>query len=288
MFLATVTCNRDFHQMLLQAESIQKFLEPCEHIIIVNEDNPDFDFWYRWLQPYYTKHSLKILPRIKYNYPIAALGLANMGNFDDRGHGWRHQQLQKMLLAFEYKEDYLLLDSKNFFIRNASLENYNNIIGHGSYTKTVDNAPYDNTVQNYVKVFGHVPKYFFKPKTPFKIVSKHITTNCDIPSLAYKLFYPHFNHSPASEFIFYSFLLNDDDWDACTFVNDYTLWDMHYPDLEPHIVKMTNEKEFLTSGVHRLLLSKLTDKEFNMINAWIKIKFGFKNKILPMPRDSYM
>jgi hypothetical protein len=35
--LVTVTCNRDFQFMLLQAESIQKFLEPCHHWIVINE-----------------------------------------------------------------------------------------------------------------------------------------------------------------------------------------------------------------------------------------------------------
>ena len=51
MYLATVTCNRDFQQMLLQAESIQKFVEPCKHVIIINEDKFDYNFWYRWLKP---------------------------------------------------------------------------------------------------------------------------------------------------------------------------------------------------------------------------------------------
>lgn len=288
MFLATITCNRDFNQMLLQAESIQKFLEPCKHVIILNEDNPDFDFWYRWLKPYYTKHSLEILPRINYDYPVAALGYTRLGNFDHVAHGWRMQQLQKLLLAYQYNEDYLLLDSKNFFIRNASLENYSNLIGPGNYSEAITTKPFNETVENYTRLFGYSPKYYFKPQTPFKIESRYLTEKCELSKLGYMLFYPHFYHSPASEFIFYSYLVDEHAWEKATETLDCTLWLNYKEDLEHYLKKVLHTPVFLTSGVHRLFLSKIDEKELNMINAWIKVRLGLKNKIHPLPRDSNM
>ena len=38
MYLVTVACYRDFYQILIQAESINLFLEPCTHYIIINEN----------------------------------------------------------------------------------------------------------------------------------------------------------------------------------------------------------------------------------------------------------
>ena len=90
MYLATVTCNRDFQQMLLQAESIQRFLNPCKHVIIINESYPDLDFWNRWLKPYYTNHELVIMPRIQYTYPSSVLGVRDRyGAIDTASNGWR-------------------------------------------------------------------------------------------------------------------------------------------------------------------------------------------------------
>ena len=58
--LVTVTCNKERHMMVLQAESIQKFLAPCKHWVIVNEFNVNVDAWKELLTPYYTNHELEI------------------------------------------------------------------------------------------------------------------------------------------------------------------------------------------------------------------------------------
>ena len=62
MDLVTVVCNRDYQQMLLQAESIQKFLAPCKHWVIVNDEEPDVLFWQENLSKYYTNHELIVIP----------------------------------------------------------------------------------------------------------------------------------------------------------------------------------------------------------------------------------
>lgn len=170
MYLATVTCNRDFQQMLLQAESIERFLNPCKHVIIINESVPDIDFWYRWLQPYYTKHELVIRPRIEYAYPSGSMGKRDVyGEIDAASSGWRSQQLQKMLLAYEYTEDYLLLDSKNFFIKQADITEWEESIGSGSFQQFAPGDMFIGSFEKYAELFGHKIDFYIGPFTPFII-----------------------------------------------------------------------------------------------------------------------
>ena len=99
MNLVTVACYRDFQQILLQAESISLFLEPCTHYIIVNEEKIDLDFWYKWLSPYYKNHELKIIPRLEYDYDAVRNMLYKSENsLAEINLGWRTQQLQKLLI----------------------------------------------------------------------------------------------------------------------------------------------------------------------------------------------
>ena len=65
MKLLTVACERDKDILLLHAESISLFLEPCTHYIVINEEVPDINYWRELLQPYYSKHKLIIL-----HYPL--------------------------------------------------------------------------------------------------------------------------------------------------------------------------------------------------------------------------
>ena len=96
--LVTVACNRDFRHLLLQAESIQKFVEPCTHWIVINEfENLDIGYWENSLRPFYTNHQFNIL--IPNDFDIKSLT-----------HGeWHSQQFFKIAIANIINEDYLLL-----------------------------------------------------------------------------------------------------------------------------------------------------------------------------------
>lgn len=299
MFLATVTCNRDFQQMLLQAESIGKFVEPCKHIIIINEDNPDLEFWHRWLGPYYKNHVLHILPRIKYNYPISFFGNPNAsGNVDKISNGWRTQQLQKLLLAYEFDEDYLLLDSKNFFTKKTNINEWENIPGSGAVVELRDEDPFSLSSKIYSKILNSPIEYYLKPQTPFKINKESLISKCKISELAYLLFYPEFEGHPATEGIFYSHFIRDE---IIKFRDSYNIADKNYTTLWIHnrqeiariLFDISLSDKIKVAGIHRELLSKLDEKELQIINFWItsdnpKFGLGLKNKIYPMPRDSYV
>jgi len=292
MYLATVTCYRDFPQLLLQAESIQKFLEPCKHVIIVNQDNPDIDFYHRWLDPYYTKHELVIIPKIKYNYPVKDLH-QNL-NLIGTGIEWRIQQLQKLLLAYEYEEDYLLLDSKNFFIKSTNLDSWENIFGCGKLTSHLESVKsksiFSLTTEIYSDLLNVSPNHVLAPATPFKINKEFLTSRCKKQELGYFLYAPEFNGRVTSEFIFYSVLLNDKiqehrDW--LTHM-DGTLWESDLEDLSNKLYQVQNSENITISGFHRNLLGRVDVNQLTMINSWLKFAIGLNNSITAIPMDPQM
>jgi hypothetical protein len=292
MYLATVTCYRDFPQLLLQAESIQKFLEPCKHVIVVNQDNPDIDFYHRWLDPYYTKHELVIIPKIKYNYPVK--GLIQNLNLIGTGIEWRIQQLQKLLLAYEYEEDYLLLDSKNFFIKSTNLDSWENIFGCGKLTSHLESVKsksiFSLTTEIYSDLLNVSPNHVLAPATPFKINKEFLTSRCKKQELGYFLYAPEFNGRVTSEFIFYSVLLNDKIQEHIHWLThmDGTLWESDLEDLSNKLYQVQNSENITISGFHRNLLGRVDVNQLTMINSWLKFAIGLNNSITAIPMDPQM
>ena len=291
MYLATITCNRDFQQMLLQAESIQRFLNPCKHVIVINESNPDLDFWNRWLQPYYTNHELVIIPRIDYAYPTNSLGTRDRyGEVDGVSSGWRSQQLQKMLLAYKFEDDYLLLDSKNFFIKPTDINEWDETIGSGSYLQVNAVNHFVGTCQKYSELFEKEIAYYAGPYTPFKVKREPLVSKCKISELGYKLFYPEHHIIPASEGIFYSFIVEDEinQRVGIPFVKSLTVWGAEKPNLAKKLFEMIAGPDIKVAGLHREILSTMTKQDVKIVDFWLNHKLGFDNKIYPMPRDSHV
>lgn len=294
MYLATVTCNRDLPQLLLQAESVQKFLAPCKHVIIINEENPDLDFYKRWLSPYYTKHELEILPRIEYFYPVT--GFRKSIAYFGTGVEWRMQQLQKLLLAYKFDDDYVLLDSKNFFIKDISLEYYENPNFYGSGVRNENkNHHFIETTKTYKKMLNvHDDALTTIPGTPFKIHHKLLTSRCKLEELGYKLFAPEFTKvGVTSEFLFYSTLISDElskvkigDW---TFTPAGVFWknSVDIKNIPKLLYSMQTDHTFVT-GFHRDFLASIGPKELKTINSWLKFSIGLDNSVYPVPRDIEM
>jgi hypothetical protein len=291
MYLATVTCNRDIPQLILQAESIQKFLAPCKHVIIINEENPDLDFYKRWLSPYYTRHELEILPRIEYFYPVT--GFRKSIAYFGTGVEWRIQQLQKLLLAYTFDDDYILLDSKNFFIKDISLEYYEDPNFYGSGVRNDNkNKHYIETTETYRKLLNANNTITTTPSTPFKIHHKLLTSRCKLEELGYKLFSPEFTKSGVtSEFLFYSTLISDvlskvKDW---RFTPPRVFW-KDPVDID-NVTQLLNTIQYdhtFITGFHRDFLASIGPKELKTINSWLKFSIGLDSSINPIPRDKEM
>lgn len=299
MYLATVTCNRDFQQLLLQAESVQKFLQPCKHVIIINETSPDLVFYHKWLDRFYTNHELILRPRIPYHYPVE--GFRRTVSNDGSSIEWQIQQLQKLLLAYEYEEDYLLLDSKNFFIKPASLSYYMNKDFYGSGSVKILGHNYEGREDKYganYKIYlklldiKETPEYITTINTPYKIHRDLLVNRMPRESLGNYLFAPNFYNSVTSEFTFYGLLLADHT-EKFKF-NDFEHrpcilwpWNPHVDHIDHYLYQSANSKSFVM-GFHRDFLNLTGPEHIERINNWLHEKIGLNTKVMPYIRDHTM
>lgn len=274
--------------MLLQSESISKFLSPCTHYVIINEPNPDMDFWYRWLSEYYINHKLVLLERIPYNYHDLLINKTCNEEFA----GWVVQQLQKLLIAYHLNGDYLILDSKNFFIKQTDLSEWDDVLGN----PLTRESHLDNYEQSYYR-YRKMLKCENKEKsygllTPFKIEKKYITDNenFDFYTLGNILLDENIEYDP-SEFLFYSMLVPDEHQSFSDNRNRgpsvYSLWgheELNFDiDAFNDFHQKTKDMDVKIASFHRYFLSKASKVFFTLMNAKLK-HMGFNNTLLPVAR----
>jgi len=232
--LVTITCNLERHLMLLQAESVLNFCEPCTHWIIVNEKDVDVHAWHDVLKPYYKYHKLYVIPRrFLIDNPEC-----------EKLSGNATQQVLKMLVSRLVQKDYILLDAKNFFVQPFKLSTFDDYIGSGYLEKIVyddeeitdesdaelvketeveekepffvsplHNKYWQGTINVYMDRLGmtEMPKYFLGPRTPFKIDYKLLNERINLDNFFKELLYWDVDKNIAnpSEFLFYSLAVND-------------------------------------------------------------------------------
>lgn len=125
--LVTVTCPRDRQHMLLQAESLKYLEDAITHHVIIDADT-DITVWQQLLSPYYTRHTLDLSLGAQLNPTWAT-------------HGWRRQQVYKLLAWNRVQDDYLIIDSQNFFIRPCTLAPWAGIQGMGIWNDKINDYP---------------------------------------------------------------------------------------------------------------------------------------------------
>lgn len=204
MDLVTVTCNRDFQQMLLQAESIQKFVNPCTHWIVVNEKITNVEVWKSMVSKYYTRHKSVLL------FP------SDFKNVNLTDSGWHSQQYYKLKIAEMLTDDYVVLDSKNFFIDNCNIDDWRNVVGSGQKVEwsSAHSELASSNIANFLKcshAYARIMKTdvmpnFLKYFTPFVIKRNILVESKYFSELEKYLFV---DDVLPSEFIFYSYLLKD-------------------------------------------------------------------------------
>ena len=204
MDLVTVACNRDFKQVIHQAESIQKFVKPCRHVIIVNEDEVDLAHWNNTLSSYYIEHKLVIVQREHIPYFNKVVKISHN---HQQPWGWKSQQVYKLMISKQI-DDYLILDSKDFFVKEFDTESFRNVPGNGYLISRKDIHPcWHKTIKAYAEIFGRdILDNFLNLSPPFHINSatlKEFNKYEDLPQLLLaKGIVP-------SEGLFYSYLAED-------------------------------------------------------------------------------
>jgi hypothetical protein len=128
--LVTVICDRDLALYELQAESISRYLEPGQQIVLaINENDPTkfLDYYHTTLSKYLKNHSVTIFTKADFDV---------VWDQHHKSHyeGWANQQIIKLIIADKIVTDYyLVLDSQNFLYREFNLSQAVNNKGQYPY-----------------------------------------------------------------------------------------------------------------------------------------------------------
>ena len=209
MELVTVAYSLEKEMMAVQAQGLELFIEqPCLHRIIIQDKDVPLDEWQRYLKPYYKKHQL-VLHSIE---EVCRLPEMN---------GWYQQQLAKIYVSHKVTTDsYLILDSKNFFIKTFDPDQWAVQEGNGFPAvptvpwKQVVDMPFDEMIDPFCRLIEYNtnlprPSFFLRPHPPFKINTARARSMSDydlVPLFTYEGILP-------SEFILYQYFNKDESVD---------------------------------------------------------------------------
>ena len=279
--IVTVTYEEDFKYVLLQAESIQKYLVsevPFTHWVVINDPTITNIVPYRLqLEKYYNNHTckLKIFQQPFFKNKFISKSSDGSRNVCEIG-GTESQQICKLEIAKYIKDDYLVLDSKNFFIKPVNLQYWENKIGSSEYINTDTNYFWKKCIIEYCKKLNiDIPKYVCNPVTPFKIQLNEDMFNTDFKALIE-------NSDTYSEFILYWLkYINDvtpklDKEYVCfsTFFPFDSKGSIHNPAelLAYKIPTIDNDPNICVFGFHREFIKLCKPEHIDIINEWLKQK----------------
>ena len=168
--IVTVVWLEDLNQVKMQSHSIDLFItDPITHWIIV-QDRSDCDFWVNELNKFYTRHELKVIPTLlsdsEYDRP-------------DRG-GYTNQMILKLMVStLINNERYLVLDSKNFFVKQQSLSDWPTLDGRPIVRKSEYEAilrkNWLDSISGYLELDR--TEYIYEILTPF-VMTTEIAKKC--------------------------------------------------------------------------------------------------------------
>lgn len=271
MHILTVTCLKDKRQFTLQLHSIKKYLRGSfKHFIVINDTPQSLTkkikkSWYRSVQEIYEGI-------IDYEIFFAKWN-EDWGLCD---YGWKSQQVFKLYFYEIIKKDYVILDSKNFFIRPMDVAEFENICGSG---KLDHPGPHFDHINNlYAKEFNCEPiKKPLSPTTPFVIsydVLKNYAEPYDIAQRLYSLKIN--NHDWPSEFIFYSYLVKEQLDEVEKPIISATAW---YPsNLNWWFDIILNNNSIKIVGIHKNVKKNLTKKTRDKIRKLL-LNFGLPDTL---------
>ena len=125
--LVTITYSQDCGIQMLQSYSVNLMVTaPCNHYVIVEDNKISIEEWHALLSPYYIRHTLHLISGrelLSDEYYINDSRIKN---------GWHRQSALKLLIAKKIQSGkYLILDSKNIFICNQTLNDWPLSEGNG-------------------------------------------------------------------------------------------------------------------------------------------------------------
>lgn len=272
--IITVTFTGDKWPMLLQAHSIETFVEePTTHYVIIEDFHGNVTTALEWLcllQPIYKKHKLVLID--KNSAPELYLEW-------DKGmvSGWDQQQYLKLkvheIINTEY---YLTLDSKNFFIRPTKLSEFYGNEGTDTIMP-IDEVPIHPSLSYWYPwmrlVEEHTnfkrPEVFWFAGTPFNFkktvveeIFKYDVEAMFIKALDSAFYYPNDteNDIRISEYILYAYFSQAE--------RKQTQWCRGYSWAQSYIAGMNEELESLfkdrTDGLAKPIFTLHRDRLYSV------------------------
>ena len=126
-----ITCLKDKWKFEMLMRSMYAMLEPCDVIIVYNEGAKKYKEWLDWFLP--LKETL--LQKFSVRY-FKAGDFIDLKDFDFiETSGWHSQQALKLLVHDQvFTNEYVILDSKNFFLKKCSIMDIKRSEPHGNWT----------------------------------------------------------------------------------------------------------------------------------------------------------
>lgn len=179
-------------------------------------------------------------------------------------NGYNRQQLLKLIVSKEIKSDYLILDSKDFFIKEPDYNYWDTCVASERIVEFC-NLDYDQKIwiAKYFDYFSvDIPKYFYNSLTPYKIkyeIVKQLTDK-DL-----KWF---FNQKDMYEFLFYNVLL----WKHKMYkkLSSSNLKNMSFYNPRPFIRFPFQNKYLDIISVHRHFTNTMNDQLRCDLNNFLK------------------
>jgi hypothetical protein len=193
MNFVTVTYSTDFDAMILQASSLKFVIDNITHFVIIQDSKIELKQWQSALSPYYTRHKFVLI----------------QNDLALKCDGWRQQQILKLEIAKKVNtESYLVLDSKNFFIKPFNISDWDIDHGNGSlflyYKNNKKRLDVDIFLEKAsVKYNKTIPKLHIDYMTPYKLNTAIVNTIIDTD---YQSLF--FEHELPSEFALYNMFLS--------------------------------------------------------------------------------
>lgn len=262
MDLVTIACERDIQDLLLQAHSIDKFIDkPCRHWITVEDESLTPEEWHGLLAPYYTRHKLFLaFPKRPPN--------------DDRFYepfnlGWRNQQRLKLLTGRLSDSDrVMVLDAKNIFIRPTDLDAIPIKHGNGRYTKELPVMAklwYDYLCE---ELGLSPPPVYPAPLSTPTIYDVSILRDMEIGDIFQR------DVVPAGEVLYYFFHVSEFDPPSDILLGAVTHLD--HQDIDIHIASANTS---FTHGLHRRMRKEMSDEAKKTYSDWL-ISLGLNSTLV--------
>lgn len=264
MDLVTVACLRDLEAQRLQSASIKYVTNPTRHWVVINEANPDLEFWHDQLSPYYTGgHRLMLKAGAQNPHSI---------------NGWINHQWLKFNMALELDSPYMLLDSKNLFIKSVDLRQWLTIQGSGGLTHYDRHQPdrYTMTIKKYSKLIGVEPaNYQWINETPW-VVDPQVVKELMAIKPGWDQWFVEPDHGP-SEFLLYCIWQQAQGrWHAPTHPPHQRLHESYWPGSEPmhtrELAYIDANHKIRMIGLHRLYLAEQTNAGLTALYGWLRYR----------------